>query len=63
MSTSSEYRQDTRPGPWGTSRATERRYGYPPPRPLSPSARLELRLAEAERRVEELVTRLLERAA
>jgi len=42
-----------RPGPWGTDRATERRYGYPPPR-RDPFADLQERVNELELRVDAL---------
>ncbi len=39
-----------RPGPWGTDRATERKYGYPPPR-RDPFADLQERVNELELQV------------
>jgi hypothetical protein len=43
-------------GPWGTTRAEERRYGYPPPRRLGSRERI----AQLERRVQLLEALLLE---
>lgn len=54
MITSSECRQDTRPGPWGTSRATERRWGYPGPRRLTAADALQQRVAALEARLASL---------
>lgn len=50
------HQPSTRLGPWGTTRAEERRYGYPPPRRLGSRERI----AELERRVQLLEALLLE---
>lgn len=42
-----------RPGPWGTDRAAERAYGYPPPR-RDTIAELEARMEALEERIEEV---------
>ncbi len=48
-----------RPGPWGTDRATERKYGYPQPR-RDPFADLQKRVDELEFELSQLVGRVEE---